>query len=315
MVQRDGPRAAQPLAHRRVDRLQRIVPVAVPVGRELRARDDARRDDRERPLDVLPHGRALGLIVAVRHGRTARPRRGSRRRRRRAGTGPARAPARRRCRRASRRPDVALAIEEHEPLRPVAVGVLVAKTRSSRSRSGSQRPSASSSSTGPWHTSRVPQPPPGVLLEPARREVVDQRVVGEPGQDVLQPRHVGGERTAAGGRSATGPVMLVQNRVVRRLVALPAASDDRATPGDAETDAPAPGPSRTQERLPAGSAVGEQHLVSAHRSMVVPAAASMRKPPSGKRRPTSESGSARTTRPVPSRIDSGPAPPRRRRRR
>ena len=102
VVQRDGPTAAQSLAHRRDDRLQRIVPIAVPVRHEVRARDDARRDDRERPLDVPPHGGALGAIgsgrVEERHdvvenrGVLA----GQQVLRR------ARTPARRRCRRASR---------------------------------------------------------------------------------------------------------------------------------------------------------------------------------------------------------------------
>ena len=50
--------------------------------------------------------------------------------------------------------------EEVEGLRPVTAGVLVAQDRSSTSRCSSSRPSAVSSPTGPWQTSRVPQAPP-----------------------------------------------------------------------------------------------------------------------------------------------------------
>ena len=62
MVQRDGPGAAQSLAHRRVGWLQRVVPIAVPLRHEVCVRDDARRDGRQRPLGVPPHGGALRVI-------------------------------------------------------------------------------------------------------------------------------------------------------------------------------------------------------------------------------------------------------------
>ena len=64
VVERDRPRAAQSLAQRGVGRLQRIVPVAVAVGGEARARDHAPLDQRERALDVREHGRALGVCAS-----------------------------------------------------------------------------------------------------------------------------------------------------------------------------------------------------------------------------------------------------------
>ena len=198
MVQRDGPTAAQSLAHRRDDRLQRIVPIAVPVRREVRARDDACRDDRERPLDVPPHGGALSPIgsggVEERHDivenrgvlageqvlgeRVHRPeddvavRVG--------------------------RPDGAFAIEEHEPLRPVAVGVLVgedAQQQVAQRLPAAERQQQLDRTLA--HVARAPAAA-GVLLEPTRREVVDQGIVGVPGENVLQTGDVVHERTGCG---------------------------------------------------------------------------------------------------------------------
>ena len=127
MVQRDGPGAAQSLAHRRVGWLQRVVPIAVPVRHEVCVRDDARRDDRQRPLGVRPHGGALRVIgsdrVEERHdGVEDRPVVGGQEVLRQRVQRPEDDVAVR-----VGRPDIAFALEEHEPLRPVAVGVLIGK--------------------------------------------------------------------------------------------------------------------------------------------------------------------------------------------
>ena len=65
-------------------------------------------------------------------------------------------------------------------------GFWLRKTRSSRSRTGSQRPEREQQlDRALADVARAPAAA-RVLLEPARREVVDQRVVREPGQDLLR---------------------------------------------------------------------------------------------------------------------------------
>ena len=54
VVQRHGPGAAHVLAHRRIGRLQRVVPVAVAVGGERGAGDRAAARQRERAQHMLP---------------------------------------------------------------------------------------------------------------------------------------------------------------------------------------------------------------------------------------------------------------------
>ena len=51
--QRHRPAAHHPVAHARVDRLQRVVPVALPVADEMGAGDEALDHRRQQPLDVL----------------------------------------------------------------------------------------------------------------------------------------------------------------------------------------------------------------------------------------------------------------------
>ena len=102
VMQRHGPGAAQPLAQRRVRRLERVVPVAVAVGREARARDHAPLDQRAARARRAPARCVLRRSRRPRSGRTAAPASRSAHRRTRAGTARARAAARTRCRRANR---------------------------------------------------------------------------------------------------------------------------------------------------------------------------------------------------------------------
>jgi hypothetical protein len=55
--QRHGPRTAQPLTHGRVRRPQRIVPVAMAIGRQMGAWNDPCSNDAERPFDMRPQRR------------------------------------------------------------------------------------------------------------------------------------------------------------------------------------------------------------------------------------------------------------------
>src|SRR6185312_15852599 len=54
-MERDGPGAAQPFSHHRVGGLERVVPVAVAVGRERRAGNHPLANELQRTLDVLPY--------------------------------------------------------------------------------------------------------------------------------------------------------------------------------------------------------------------------------------------------------------------
>ena len=193
-LERHRPGAAQPLAHGGIRRLERVVPVAVPVGREPRARDHARVDHAERALDVLPDRCVLGARVALRveerHRRVED--------RRIVGREQV-------LREREHRPeddvavrivraDAPLALEEHEPLRPVAVRVLVAVDAQQQVAHRLAATQREQQLDGPLaDVARAPAAA-RVLFETARREVVDQRVVREPGQDVLEPLDVGSER-------------------------------------------------------------------------------------------------------------------------
>ena len=124
IVQRHGPRTAQPLAHGRVRRLQRIVPVAVAIGCQMGTRNDPCGHDAERPFDMRPQCGRLGVVVALRveeRHHLVEQRRIFR--------------GQKVLRQGQNRPqdnvtvrfaraDVPLAVEKHEPLRPIAIRIL-----------------------------------------------------------------------------------------------------------------------------------------------------------------------------------------------
>ena len=169
IVQRDRPCAAHALAHRGIGRLQRVVPVAVAVGGERGAGDDApaiSASARSTCCQPLP-ARRLALRADRRTARVS-------------SSTPPSPVAIRYCASASSGQNTMSPCES--PARMLRSrsknmnhcgqspsGVLRRNTRSSRSRTGAERPSASSSSTGPWrHIARAPATA-RVLFEPARR--------------------------------------------------------------------------------------------------------------------------------------------------
>ena len=97
-------------------------------------------------------------------------------------------------------PDGALALEKHEPLRPVAVGVLVAedphenvadRLRATEGEQQFHRPLG--------HVAGAPATA-GILFQTTRGEVVDERVMDEPGQDLGQSLDLPGKGAFGGGR-------------------------------------------------------------------------------------------------------------------
>lgn len=170
------------------------------VGHQGRAFDMTLADDGERALGVLPDGGDLAIKVGQRgveqHCVLARQQVAGQ---------------------AQERPEdhvamriaganLALSVEEHEPLRPVAIGVL------GREHLRQQRAHRRHLVERQQHFERaladIARAPAaaGELLQPARRQEVDQRVVAEPGQDVDQAlgrigvRGVGRDRQLRQGR-------------------------------------------------------------------------------------------------------------------
>ena len=190
VVQRDGPRAAQLVGERRIGRLQRVVPVTVAVGRQARTRDHAPLDQRERALDVRQHAGVLRLRVAL--GMEVRQLLVEQR-----GIVAGQQVLREREQRPEHdvavrvsRADAALAIEEHEPLRPIAVLVLVAEHAQQQLAHRCRAPEREQQLDRTLaHVARAPAAA-RVLLEAARREMVYPRVVREPGQDGRNARHI-----------------------------------------------------------------------------------------------------------------------------
>src|SRR6266568_1614691 len=66
IMERDGPCTTQLCTKGRVSWLQRIVPVPVAIGHEMRARNDTMGYNRERPFDMRPQRGPLGVVVALR---------------------------------------------------------------------------------------------------------------------------------------------------------------------------------------------------------------------------------------------------------
>ena len=197
-VQRDRPGAAHALAQLRVGGLERIVPIAVAIGDQGRAFDVALADDGQRALGVLPDSGRVGLG-------TLRGEEGQRQVEQRS------IPAGQQVAgQAQQRPedhvtvritgaDMALAVEEHEPLRPVAIGVL------GREHLGQQLAHGRYFVQCQQHFERaladIARAPAaaGELLQPTWRQEVDQRVVAEPGQHVDQALRGGTVCTTGGG--------------------------------------------------------------------------------------------------------------------
>ena len=269
VVQRDGPRTAQLVGERRVCRLQRVVPVTVAVGRQARTRNHAPLDQRERALDVRQHAGVLRLRVAlgmevrqllVEQRGIAAGQQVLREREQR----PEHDVAVRVC-----RADAALAFEEHEPLRPIAVRVLVAEHAQQQLAHRCRAPEREQQLDRTLaHVARAPAAA-RVLLEAARREMVDPRVVREPGQDGRNARHIHRCRRLQNQRTGhavpeargRGRIACTQIRGIRlhlvgwRLDQLP---------GDAQPDRCGGRGDQHHEGLAARAAVGEEQLVAAH---------------------------------------------------
>ena len=154
------------------------------VGGQPGPGDHPRADHLERPLDVLPHCGLFRLDLALRmeegqgllqKRRVVRGEEVLGQREQRPEYDVAMGIA---------GPNGALALEKHEPLRPVAVGVLVAKDPHQdvadrlRAAEGEQQ-----FHRALGHVAGTPAAA-GILFQTTRGEVVDERVMDEPGQDL-----------------------------------------------------------------------------------------------------------------------------------
>ena len=186
-LQRYGPGTAHVLAQCGVSRLQGVVPVTVTIRGQRRARDHALLHQRKRSLGVLPDCGRFALVRAARIEKShlllqhiaiargdeilaedhERPEKNI----------------------AVRIPgtDAAFAFEEHEPLRPIAVGILrghhtqqqVANRRhAAECKQHLDRPLT--------HIARAPAAA-GELFQAPRRQVMHQRVVRIPRHDIGHP--------------------------------------------------------------------------------------------------------------------------------
>ena len=179
------------------------------------------------------------------------------------------------------RPDAALALEEHEPLRPVAVGVLVGEDAQQQV---AQRLPAAERQQQLDRTladvARAPAAARSTARGRAARGSGSARCGRTRAGCPADRRRRSRTDCAAGALNATGPAIAVQNRVAAASSSARCrrgrGRGDQAA-GDAEADARRRRGDHRQERLPTRPPVGEQHLVAAHRSMVVPACGSMRK--------------------------------------
>ena len=273
MMERDRPGAAEALGEGGVDGLERVVPVAVAVGGEAGARDHAPRDHAERALHVREQRRPLRARVALRaeevhslveDSRVVRGEQILRERQQRPEDDVAVRVA---------GSDAALALEEHEPLRPVAVGILVAEDAQQELAHGLEAAEREQQLDRPLaHVARAPAAA-RILLEPARREVVDQRVVGEPRQDLRQ-RPEAGRRRCVRGRVQVERARHARPEALRRRGVL---RRERAHVGrgglhrrlaeeaarDAQPERPGRGAHQDQEGLPSRTSVCEEQLVAA----------------------------------------------------
>ena len=194
MVQDHRPGAAQPLAQRRIGGLQGVVPVAVAVGRQGGAGyatppDDAEcpvhmPQDRRRPAPAVR--RAIEGHLGIEEGAIARAQHMARCGEQRPEDDVAmRIP----------RPQLPLALDELKPLRPVAVLVLRGEDPQQevpRGFGAVQREQHLQRTLA--HVAGAPAPT-GILLEPARRQVVHQRIVEPPRQHLREPSYLGRSST------------------------------------------------------------------------------------------------------------------------
>ena len=93
---------------------------------------------------------------------------------------------------------VALAFEHAEPLRPIAVRLLLREGARQKIVQGLETTEGEEHFKGDLHDVARPPVAAGILFEPAWSEVMDERVVDEPGQDFTEPRGVTGHRTVGG---------------------------------------------------------------------------------------------------------------------
>ena len=164
-LQHDGPGRAEPRGQLRVGRLQRVVPVAVPVRGQRVPRSVWRRCSRA-PLDVVGHRRRRRTAAVADEGQSARA--GSSRRRSPPGTGRGRAAASRRRRRAtSGWPGCRCRSRKSKACGQSPRAFCAPHDQQDQARAApSYAPRVSSRPTGPWLTSRVPQAPPVYCSSP-----------------------------------------------------------------------------------------------------------------------------------------------------
>ena len=93
---------------------------------------------------------------------------------------------------------VALAFEHAEPLRPIAVRLLLGEGARQKVAQGIETPEGEEHFKGALHHVARPPVAAGILFEPAWSKVMDERVVDEPGQDFAEPGGVPGHRTVGG---------------------------------------------------------------------------------------------------------------------
>ena len=147
--------------------------------------------------------------------------------------------------------DAAVALEEHEPLRPVAVGVLRGEHAQQQVPHRPGFVQRQQHLGGPLADIARAPAAARKLLQPARRQVVDQRVVAEPGQHVDQARQRGRRRAAgcAAGQGDQGQGGVVLRGTCRF---------DQVT-GDAQAERcgrPAADADKGQQRRPAEQQLG-----------------------------------------------------------
>ena len=165
--------------------------------------------------------------------------------------------------------DAALALEEHEPLRPIAVLVLIAEYAQQQLAHRCRAPEREQPLD--WTLADVARAPAAarILLEAARREMVYPRVVREPGQDGRNGRHIHrcrrlqNQRTghAVPEASSRGRIACTQISGIR-LQLFGWCLDQ--LPGDAQSDRCGGRGDQHHEGLAARAAVGEEQLVCAH---------------------------------------------------